>query len=69
MCAKEESFEVNVGKSKVVMCSKYGNGDRMIVRPNGEPLEEVDCLCTRGRKWQLMEYVKGMWYTKVFENT
>ena len=27
---------------------------------NGEPLEEVDCLSTWDRNWQLMEDVKGM---------
>ena len=41
----------------------YGNGERMHVILNGEPLEEVDCS-TWGRKWQLMEDVKGMWYTE-----
>ena len=35
---------VNVGKSKVMSCSRYGNGDRMHVILNGEPLEEVDCF-------------------------
>ena len=25
-------------------CSRYGNGDRMHVILNGEPLEEVDCF-------------------------
>ena len=25
-------------------CSRYGNGDRMQVILNGEPLEEVDCI-------------------------
>ena len=34
----------NVGKSKVMRCSRYGNGYRMDVILNGEPLEEVDCL-------------------------
>ena len=33
---------MNVGKSKVMRCSRYGNGDRMYVILNGEPLEEVD---------------------------
>ena len=33
---------MNVGKSKVMSCSRYGNGDRMHVILNGEPLEEVD---------------------------
>ena len=37
-------FKVNVGKSKVMRCSRYGNGDRMHVILNGEPLEEVDCF-------------------------
>ena len=31
---------------------------------NGGPLEEVDCFSTCGRTWQLMEDVKGMWYTE-----
>ena len=35
---------MNVGKSKVMRCSRYGNWGRMCVRQNGEPLEEVDCL-------------------------
>ena len=33
---------VNVGKSKVMRCSRYGNGGRMHVILNGETLEEVD---------------------------
>ena len=36
--------EVNVGKSKVMRCSRYGNGDRIHVILNCEPLEEVDCF-------------------------
>ena len=35
---------MNVGKSKVMRCSRYGNGDRMPVILNGEPLQEVDCF-------------------------
>ena len=42
--AKEESLRVNVGKSKVMRCSRYGNGDRMHVILNGEPLDEVNCF-------------------------
>ena len=34
--------DVNVGKSKVMRCSRYGNGDRMHVILKGEQLEEVD---------------------------
>ena len=37
-------LRVNVGKSKVMRCSRYGNGDRMHVILNAEPLEEVDCF-------------------------
>ena len=36
---------MNVGKSKVVKCSRYGNGSRMhVILNGGEPLEEVDCF-------------------------
>ena len=35
---------MNVGKRKVIRCSRYGNGGRMQVILNGEPLEEVECL-------------------------
>ena len=30
--------------SKVMRCSRYGNGDRMHVILNGEQLEEVNCF-------------------------
>ena len=35
---------MNVGKSKVMRCSRHDSGDRMHVKLNGEPLEEVDCF-------------------------
>ena len=35
---------MKVGKSKVIRYSSYGNGDRIHVILNGEPLEEVDCF-------------------------
>ena len=41
---ERRKLKVNVGKSKVMRCSRYGNGDRMHVILNGEPLEEVDCF-------------------------
>ena len=44
-------------------CSRYGNGGRMHVILNAEPLKEVIFLSTWGRKWQLIEDVKWMWYT------
>ena len=46
--------QVDVGKSKVMRCSRYGNGDRMHVMHvilNGEPLEQVDCFKYLG--WQV----------------
>ena len=43
---ERRKVRVNVGKSKVMRCSRYGNGDRMHVILNGEPLEEVDCFST-----------------------
>ena len=39
---ERRKLRVNVGKSKVMRCSRYGNGDRMHVTQNGEPLKEVD---------------------------
>ena len=55
---------VNVVKSKVMMCSRYGNGGRIHVIINSELLEEVDILNTWGYMCQLVEDVKGMWYTE-----
>ena len=51
---------MNAGKSKVMRCSRYGNWGRMLVELSAEPLEEVDCFNYLGRRWQLMEDVKGM---------
>ena len=41
---ERRKLRVNVGKSKVMRCFRYSNGDRMHVILNGEPLEEVDCF-------------------------
>ena len=41
---KRRKLTVNAGKSKVIRCSRYGNGDRMHVILNGEPLDEVYCF-------------------------
>ena len=41
---ERRKLRVNVGKSRVMRCSSYGNGGRMHVILNGEPLEEVDCF-------------------------
>ena len=41
---ERKKLRVNVGKSEVMRCSRYGNGDRMHVILKGEPLEEVDCF-------------------------
>ena len=37
-------LRVNVGKSKVMRCSRHANGGRMHVILNDEPLDEVDCF-------------------------
>ena len=58
---ERRKFRVNVGKSKVMRCSRYGNGDRMRAILNGEPLEEVDCFKYLWSKWQPMEDVKVMY--------
>ena len=41
---KRRKLRVQVGKSKVMRCSRYGNGGQKHVILNGEPLEEVDCF-------------------------
>ena len=41
---ERRKLRVNVGKSKVMRCSRFGNRDRMHVILNGEPLEKVDCF-------------------------
>ena len=41
---ERRKMTVNAGKSEVMRCSRYGNGGRMPVMLNGEPLEEVDCF-------------------------
>ena len=61
---ERRKLRVNAGRSKVMRCSRYGNGDRMRVILKGKPLEEWIVLSTWGRKWQPMEDVKGMWYTE-----
>ena len=64
---ERRKLRVNVGKSKVMRCSRYGNGGRTHVILNGEQLEEVDCFAASGnscRKWQLMEDVKRIRYTE-----
>ena len=55
---------MNVGKSIVIRCSMYVNGGRTYERLNGKPLEEVDCFKYLGSNWQLMDDVKGKWYTE-----
>ena len=41
---ERRKLRVNVGMSKVMRCSRSGNGDRMHVILNGEPLDQVDCF-------------------------
>ena len=68
---KRRKLRVNVGKSKVMRCSRYGNGDQMHVILHSQPLEEVDCFkylglqvaadggCERGEVHRMNEgYIK-----------
>ena len=41
---ERRKLRVNVGKSKVIRCSRYSDEARMRVILNGEPLEEVNCF-------------------------
>ena len=41
---ERRKLKVNVGKSKVMRYSRYGNWGRMHVTLNGEPIEGVDCF-------------------------
>ena len=50
------SSELFVDIIWILCCFKY---QRLNSVWSGEPLGEVDCLSTWGRKWQLMEDVKG----------
>ena len=43
---KRRKLGVNVGKSKVMRCLRYGNGGRMQEILNGKPLDEVDFFST-----------------------
>ena len=47
---ERRKLRVNVGKSKVVRYSRYGNGGRMHVILNSEPFEEVECFKHTGSK-------------------
>ena len=41
---ERRKLRVNVGKSKVMRCLRYGDRGRMHAILNGEPLEEMDCF-------------------------
>ena len=41
---ERKKFRVNVGDSKVMRCSSFGNWGRMHVRLNDEPFNQVDCI-------------------------
>ena len=59
---ERRKLRVNVGKSKVMRCSRHGKGDRMHVILNREPLASgFNYLWC---KWHQMENLIGMWYTE-----
>ena len=58
-------LRLNVGKSKVMRCSRYGNWGQLHLRLNGEPLDEVDCFkFLRSQVVADGGSVKGMWFTE-----
>ena len=48
---ERRKWRVNIDKSKIMRCSRYGSVGLMHVTLNGKPLEEVDCLSTWPRQW------------------
>ena len=48
-------LRVNIGKSKVMRCSRYCNACEW---------KKWIVLSTKGRKWQLMDDLKVMFYTE-----
>ena len=60
-------ININIDTSKVMRCSRYGNGGRMHVIPNCEPLEKVDCfkylgsqVAADGRcEWDVVHRING----------
>ena len=61
VCGRRK-LSVNVGKSKVVRCSRALNVCETKWRTVGG---SVFFLSTRDRKWQRMEDVKKIWYTEL----
>ena len=61
---ERRKLRLYVGKSKVRRCSMHGNGCRMHVILNGEPLEKEDCFKYLWSQVAADEDVKGMWYTE-----
>ena len=61
---ERKRLRVNVGKSKVMRCSRSGDGGRMRVILNGKPLEEVDCFTYLGPQVAADGGCEGIWYTK-----
>ena len=53
--SERKKLRVNVGKSKVLRCLRYGNGDRIHVILNGEPLVEVVCFKNMGSSWGVLK--------------
>ena len=45
---ESRKLRVNVGKSKVMRCSRYENRSQIYMRQNGKLFEEVECSSTLG---------------------
>ena len=61
---ERRKLRVNEGKSKVMRFSRYGNGGRMHVILNGQPLEEVDCSKYLGSQVSADLGCKRVWCTQ-----
>ena len=59
---ERRKLRLNVGKSKVMICPRYGGGSNAC-NSDSNRFRLWIVLSTCGRKWQLMEDVKEMWYT------
>ena len=55
---------MNVGKSKVMRCSRYENGGRMHAKLNNKPFKKVDCFKYLGSQVAADGGLKMMWYTE-----
>ena len=61
---ERRNLRVNISKSKVMRCPRYGNEGRMHVILNGELLEGVDCFKYLGSQVAADRGCERWWYTE-----